>query len=255
MKLNLAMLLAGLAAAGPCAAEDVHVLSAAVMQTVFKEALGEFERSTGHRVVFLYATMGAITDRMLAGESADLVIGSTPSLARLVKEGKINAQTSVTVARVGVGAVVPSGTPVPAFATPDDVRQALLAANTVVYANPAGGGAAGIHVAKVIERLGVAAQVKAKTRFGAGGDVTEVALAQGPGTLGLTQLSEIVAKPGAQFVGPLPAELQNYTGVTAGIPPASKQPAAAAELIAFLKTPVARAAMQRRGMEPIANGD
>jgi len=227
----------------------------AVMQTVFKEAASEFERSSGHRVVLLYATMGAITDRMLAGESADLVIGSTSSLVRLAKEGKVNAQSTVTVARVGVGGAVPTGTPVPAVATPDDVRRALLAAKTVVYANPAGGGAAGIHVARIIERLGVGKEVRAKTRFGAGGDVTEVALAQGPGTLGLTQISEIVAKPGAQFVGPLPTELQNYTGVTAGIPPASAEPAAAAELIAFLKTPVARAAMQRRGMEPVANGD
>ena len=168
---------------------EIHVLSAAVMQTVFKESISGFERSRGHKVVFVYATMGAITERLLGGESADLVIGSTPSLARLEKEGKVLPASLVTVARVGVGAVVPSGTPVPAFATPVDVRRALLAAKTVVYANPAGGGAAGIHVAKVIERLGVAGQVKAKTRFGAGGDVTEVALAQGPGTLGLTQIS------------------------------------------------------------------
>ena len=255
MNLRTATLLGSLAVAAPCAAEEIRVLSAAVMQTIFKEVADEFERSSRHKVVFAYATMGAITERMLGGESADLVIGSTPSLARLAKEGRVSAQSTVTVARVGVGAVVPSGTPVPAFATPDDVRQALVAAKTVVYANPAGGGAAGIHVAKVIERLGVGEQVKAKTRFGAGGDVTEVVLAQGAGTLGLTQISEIVAKPGVDFVGPLPDSLQNYTGVTAGVPAASTQPAAAAELIAFLKTPVARAAMQRRGMEPIANGD
>jgi molybdate transport system substrate-binding protein len=242
-------------AAATCGAAEIHVLSAAAMQTVFKEVLDEFERSSGHKVLFTYTTMGAITERVLGGERTDLVIGSSPSLARLVKEGKVRAESTAIVARVGVGAVVPSGTPVPPFATPDDVREALLAARTVVYANPAGGGAAGIHVTKVIERLGVSDQVKAKTRFGAGGDVTEVALAQGAGTLGLTQISEIVAKPGADYVGPLPASLQNYTGVTAGIPPASTQPHAAAELIAFLKTPPARAAMQRRGMEPIANGD
>jgi molybdate transport system substrate-binding protein len=120
----------------PCGASEIHVLSAAVMQTVFKEAVDDFERSSGHKVVFVYATMGAITERVRGGEPADLVIGSTPSLARLVKEGKVSAQSTVTVARVGVGAVVPSGTPVPAFATPDDLRQALLAAKTVVYAKP-----------------------------------------------------------------------------------------------------------------------
>src|SRR5689334_12841591 len=96
------------ALATPGGAAELHVLSAAVMQTVFKEAIEDFERSSGHKVVFAYATMGAITERVLGGETADLVIGSTPSLARLVQEGKVGAQTTVTVARVGVGAVVPS---------------------------------------------------------------------------------------------------------------------------------------------------
>jgi molybdate transport system substrate-binding protein len=255
MKSRIAMLLIGLAAAAPCAAEEIRVLSAAVMQTVFHEVTAEFERATGHKVFLVYATMGAITERMLGGENADLVVGSTPSIARLAKEGKVSATKVTTIARVGAGAVVPSGTPRPAFATVEDVRAALLGATVVVYANPAGGGAAGIHVAKVLERLGVADAVKAKTRFGVGGDVTEVALAQGAGTLGLTQISEIVGKPGAEYVGPFPDSLQNYTGVTAGIPVGSTQPAAAAALISFLKGEATAAAMKRRGMEPIANGD
>ena len=252
---NVLIAIGLLIVAGPCAAAGIRVLSAAVMQTVFNEVAADFERSSGHRILFVYTTMGAITDRMLGGESPDLVIGSTPSLVRLAKEGRVAAQSTVTFARVGVGAVVPSGTAVPAFATPEEVRKALLESRTLVYANPAGGGAAGIHVGKMLERLGIAEQVKGKTRFGAGGDVTEVALAQGAGTLGLTQISEIVGKPGAEFVGPLPDALQNYTGITAGIPPASTQSAAAAELIAFLKSPASRAAMQRRGMQPLTQGD
>lgn len=254
-KRSLVAPLLALGVAAPCGAAEIRVLSAAVMQTVFKEAAAEFERSSGHRVTFVYATMGAITERVLGGETADLIIGSTPSLARLAKEGKVNPTSTTTIARVGVGAVVPSGTAKPALASADDVRNALLGARVVVYANPAGGGAAGIHVAKVIERLGVADAVTAKTRFGAGGDVTEVALAQGAGTLGLTQISEIVGKPGAEFVGPLPEALQNYTGVAAGIPVGSSQPAAAAALISFLKGETAAAAMKRRGMQPVANGD
>ena len=84
-----------------------------------------------------------------------------------------------------------------------------------MYADPSGGAAAGIHVAKVIDQFGIAADLAPKTRFGRGGDITEVTLAQGPGALGLTQISEMVGKPGAEFVGPLPEGLQNYTGITA----------------------------------------
>jgi len=65
----------------------------------------------------------------------------------------------------------------------------------------------------------------------------------------MTQISEIVEKTGADFVGPFPTELQNYTGVTAGIP--TRMPASAPVLafLSFLRQPVAVAAMKAKGME------
>jgi molybdate transport system substrate-binding protein len=106
-----------------------------------------------------------------------------------------------------------------------------------------------VHIGKVIDQLGIAEQIKPKTRFGAGGDVTEVTMAQGPGTFGMTQISEIVHKPGAEYVGPFPAELQNYTGVTVGTPAGAKPSEAVQALIAFLHGPSASAAIRARGME------
>jgi molybdate transport system substrate-binding protein len=179
-------------------AAEIRILSAAAMQTIFKIAGNEFELSSGHKLVFVYATMGAITNRVMAGETADLIVGSTSSMEQLVNAGRIDGGTRVTIAKVGIGAVVATGTPRPTIATVEELRRSLLAAPTVVYAFPGGGGAAGIHIARVIEQLGIAEQLKPKTRFGAGGDVTEVTLAQGPGALGMTQISEIVNKPGAQ---------------------------------------------------------
>jgi molybdate transport system substrate-binding protein len=237
------------AAPQPAGAAEIRVLSAAAMQTVFGMVAGEFERSSGHKLVFVYTTMGAITERVLTGETADVIIGSTQSMERLAKVGRIDAGSRVTIAKVGIGAVVPSGTPKPPIGSADELKRALLGAATVVYAFPAGGGAAGIHIAKVIGQLGIAEQLKPKTRFGQGGDVTEVTLAQGAGAFGMTQISEIVHKPGADFVGPFPAELQNYTGVTAGIPAGAEPAPAVAELIGFLKSPAAIAAIKARGME------
>ena len=236
-------------AAPPAHADEIRLLSAAAMQTVFHMLTDEFERTSGHKLVFAYSTMGAITERVTAGETADLVIGSTQSLERLAKDGRIDPASRVTIAKVGIGAVVPSGTAKPPIGSAEDLKAALIGAKTIVYAFPAGGGAAGVHIAKVIDQLGIAEQMKQKTRFGAGGDVTEVTMAQGPGAFGMTQISEIVHKPGAEFVGPFPPALQNYTGVTVGTITGAKPSPAVKALVAFLQGPSAVAAIKARGME------
>ncbi len=252
---SISIRIAALAAAVLCAdpapagAAEIRLLAAAAMQTVFRMITDEFERASGHKLVFAYTTMGAITQRVTAGETADLIVGSTQSLEQLAAAGKIEPTSRVTIAKVGIGAVVPTGTAKPPIATAEALKRALLAAPIVVYAFPTGGGAAGVHIGRVIEKLGIAEQLKPKTRFGQGGDVTEVTLAQGPGAFGMTQISEIVNKPGAEFVGPFPAELQNYTGVTVGVPAGAEPSAAVTALIAFLQSPTTVAALKARGME------
>ncbi len=200
-------------------------------------------------LIITYATMGAITQRVLGGEAADLIIGSAPSISILVEEGKLRPGSQFTLCKVGVGIVIPSGPPKPMITSIAEVERALLGAKTIVYADPAGGGAAGIHVARIIERLGIAEQLKPRIKFGGGGDVTEVTLASGPGALGLTQISEIVNKAGAEFVGPLPEELQNYTVVAAGVPVSTVETDAVAAFVAFLKSPRAVATMKASGMQ------
>ena len=237
-----------IAATDSTRAAEVRVLSAAAMQTVLNEIAADFERGSGHKLNFTYTTMGAITHRVLAGETPDVIIGSTASMERLAKEGKIDPDSRMRLARVGVGVVVPAGTPKPPIGSAEELKRALLAAKTVVYADPAGGGAAGIHVARVIDKLGIAEEVKAKTKYGAGGDVTEVTLAQGPGTLGFTQISEIVEKPAAIFVGPLPDGLQNYTGVIAGVPAGAEPSEAVTAFLAFLQSPRAVSVIERKGL-------
>jgi molybdate transport system substrate-binding protein len=226
---------------------ELRLLSAASMQTVFKEILGDFERRSGYKVSLRYSTMGAITDRVANGEQADLVISSPGSIAALVSRGLIDASSEVQIAKTGVGIVIPAGDPALRIDSVEDFKQALLAARVVVYANPAGGGAAGVHIAKVVEKLGIAEVLKPKTKYGAGGDVAEVTIAQGPGALGLTQVSEIVGKPGMQFV-PVPDALQNYTGFVAGTPRGAQPSQAVKEFIAFLRTPEAVAVMKAKGM-------
>ena len=243
-----ALAVALLGGANQARAAEIRLLSAASMQTVFKEIIGDFERTSGHKMVIRYSTMGAITERIMGGEVADLVISSPASISSLVEKGRINTGSQVTISKTGVGIVVPSGSPIPDIASIEDFKRALLAAKTIVYANPAGGGAAGVHIARVIEKLGISEQLNPKTKFGAGGDVAEITLAQREGTVGLTQVSEIVGKPGLEFV-PVPDELQNYTGFIAGTPAGAQQGEAVAAFIRFLKSPEAIATMEAKGMQ------
>jgi molybdate transport system substrate-binding protein len=236
---------------GPSAsAAEIRVLSAAAMQTVFKEIAGDFERASGHRLVIVYGTIGGITQRVLDGETADVIIASAVSMPALVKAGKIEAASQTAICKTGIGVVVPTGTPKPAMASVEDFKHAVLAAKTLVYADPVRGGAAGVHVAKVLQQLGIAEQLKPTIKVGAGGDVTEVTLAHGSGTVGITQISEIVGKPGAEFVGPLPNALQNYTTFVAGTPADAERSDAVDDFILFLSSPRAVAAIEARGMDP-----
>jgi len=238
-----------LAAPAAARAAELRLLSAAAMQSVFKEVASEFERTSGHKLIIEYGTIGGIAQRVQSGETPDFVIGSSLSVPALVKEGRIQPASEVTICKTAIGMVVPVGAVRPRLASVEDFKHALLAAQTIVYADPARGGAAGVHIGRVIEQLGLAEALKPKIRLAAGGDVTEVTLAQGPTALGMTQVSEIVQKPDAQLVGLLPDELQNYTVFVGGIPSAAKQSGAVVDFVKFLSSPTAVAAIKAKGMQ------
>jgi molybdate transport system substrate-binding protein len=239
-----------IASASPAGADEIRLLSAAAMQSVFKEIAGEFERASGHKLTIAYGTIGAVGDRVLRGEPADVAIGSTLIMPGLVNAGRIRADSLVTVCRTGIGLVVRPGVPKPPMSSVEDFKRAVLAAKVLVYADPVRGGAAGVHVGRVLQELGLADRLKSSIKLGAGGDVTEVTIAQGEGALGITQISEIVGKPTAQFVGPMPAPLQNYTVMVAGIPSGAKPSEAVTAFIRFLGSPAAVNAIKAKGMEP-----
>jgi molybdate transport system substrate-binding protein len=244
-----ALITMGLGAAPPACADEIRVLSAAALQSAFPEITRGFEGASGHSLRISYATIGAITQRVLAGEAADVVIGSTLAMPALIQSGKIDPGSQLTVCRTGIGVVIPSGTPTPEIRSVEEFKRAVPAARVVVYADPVRGGAAGVHIGSVFKKLRIADQLKSQMTLAAGGDVTEVTLAQGAGALGPTQISEIVGKPGAEFVGPLPQEIQNETVFVAGTPTGVTPAPAVTAFLAFLKSPAAVAAIQAKGMQ------
>jgi len=232
----------------PGQAAEVHVLSAAAMQSVFKEIREEFQRTSGYRLIPHYGTIGAVNEWTIGGEEADLIISSAQSMPSLVYQGKIQPGSQTAICETGIGIVTAAGIELSVNSV-EDFRRALLAAKVIVYADPARGGAAGVHVAKVIGQLGLTEQIKPKLRLAAGGDITEVTLALGPGALGITQISEIADKPEAQLAGRLPEELQNYTVFVAGVPANAPQSEGAKALLKFLRSPKVVAVIRTKGMK------
>ena len=164
----------------------------------------------------------------------------------LIKQGKIAGDTRVDIARVGIGVAAREGAPKPDIGSVDAFKSLLLSVKSVTYASE---GATGTHFAKVLDRLGITEQVKAKTKPNAPDRLLQ-GVAAGEVELAIHHPFMLSAK-GVQFVGLLPAELQSWFVNTAGVGAAAKQPDAAKALIKHLTTPEAAAVIKAKGMEPL----
>src|SRR5205823_13766751 len=170
-------------------------------------------------------------------------------IAALSSKGKFVSGSRVNLARVAVGVVVKDGTPKPDIGSVVAFKQALLAAKSVAYIDPAAGGSSGIYVAGLLDKLGIAAEVKPKAKLIPGGAVAEH-VARGEAELGIHQISEILPVKGVTLVGPLPADIQNYTTYAAGLGANAKDGEAAKALIKTLTGPAAAEVLKSKGMQP-----
>jgi molybdate transport system substrate-binding protein len=237
-----------LIASGPAKAAEIRVLTAGAFKPVVSEILPEFERRTGHRVQLANDTAGALVRRIEEGEPFDLVMLTPTGIEELGRKGRITG-ASTPLARVGIGVAVKAGTPRPNIATTEAFRDAVAAAPSIAYIDPAAGGSSGIYLDRLFARLGIADAVRAKAVLVPGGLVAE-RVVRGEAVLGIHQISEILAVPGADLVGPLPPDIQNYTVYAGGIAATSIEKEAVGALLATLAGEDGRAVLARKGMEP-----
>ena len=231
------------------AADEIKVLHAGAFTQVMRPIAWDFEGRTGNKVVTQRDTVGALTKRIEGGEAFDLAILTPAAIDGLVTKGRIRPGSRTNLAQVGVGIVVKEGAPRPDISTVDAFRNALLQAKSVAYIDPQAGGSSGIYVAALLERLGIAAQIKPKSVLVHGGAVADH-VANGEAEIGIHQISEILPVAGAVLVGALPQEIQNYTTYAAGIGSVSRDPDAAAALIKSFEGERAAAVMRQKGMAP-----
>jgi molybdate transport system substrate-binding protein len=244
----LVALAAVLMSGAPALAAEIKVFSAGAVEPGLKRAIEAFKRTSGDTVTVEFNTAPQLASRLAAGDVADVLIAPPAALDQQTKDGKVAADGRVVVGKVGAGVVMRADLTAPDVTTTAAFKQAVLAADSVVY-NTA---STGLYIEKLFERLGIAGDIKAKTTRYPNGERVMEHLIHGKGNeIGFGAITEIkLFEPrGLKLVGPLPAEVQNYTTYGAALMTGAPSPQAAKAFLAFLASPEAKQAFAAGGVE------
>jgi molybdate transport system substrate-binding protein len=241
-----------LATCGSAAAVEIKALITTALKTSIEDIAPLFERATGHKLRAAYGPSSTLTKRIVDGEDADFVIVGGDGMDVLIRQGKAMEGRTEKFARSMIGAAVAKGAPKPDISSEDAFRRALLGAKSVAYSDAASGGASGVYLAKVFEKMGIAASLRAKAKLAAGGPDGFAAafVANGEAEIALQPIPELMAVPGVEIVGPLPGDFQNVTTYAAGVTVFAAEPEAAEVLLKFLLTPAAADVFKAKGLDP-----
>ena len=225
-------------------AKTIKILSGGAMRSLMTEIVPLFERASGTKVEIKFRLTSVLKKEIEDGAMFDLALLPRPELEELVQAGKIAEGATADVTRSAVGLAVRAGAPKPDIGTVAAFTRALLDAKSIAYSD----GPSGAYIAGLLGQLGIAEDMKRKTRL-TSGPVAEL-VAAGEAEIGLQQIVAILPVKGAELVGALPAELQNVIIYAAGLAAGTREPAAARGFVAFTKTPQAERLIRLKGMEP-----
>jgi molybdate transport system substrate-binding protein len=225
-------------------AATLKILSGGAMRALLIEAVPLFESAGGIKTDVRFALTSVLKKEIEDGAIFDIALLPRPELDALLEQGSIAAGTQADIARSAVGLAVRAGAPRPDIATVAAFKRALLAAQTVGYSD----GPSGAYVTDLLQRLGIAQEMKPKIRL-TSGPVAEL-VAKGEAEIGLQQIVAILPVKGADLVGPLPGELKNIIVYAAGLSARSASSQAGRRLIAFMATPQVVSIIRAKGMEP-----
>jgi molybdate transport system substrate-binding protein len=249
---RLSYLIAVMAAliAAPAGAADLKVISAGVVRGLIAEIIDDYSRQTGQKFDFTIGTTGQLRNIIATGQHADLIIASSPLMGELEKTGKMMPGSRADLGRVGIGVTVREGAAVPDVSTPDALKNALTAARSVAYTDPAEGGTSGIYFNNLADKLGIGDAVRKKAKLTRGGREAAIEVAEGRAEMAIVFISESMAVKGVKLAGPLPGPLQDYSVYAAAIPASSTDPTAARAFISALTSQAMAARWRENGFEP-----
>jgi molybdate transport system substrate-binding protein len=241
--LAAAVLAHSVAAAG---AAEVKVLASTAIRTSLDALAPQFEKASGHKLVITYGASARLQPAIENG-AFDLAILTASVTDALIKQGKLAAATRADIARSGAGVAVRAGAPRPNIGSTESFKLALLRARSLGYSQT---GATGQFLIGMFQQLGIADEMKPKLRPPPPNRTSLQALADGEIDLLLPQISEAIAFPGVDLVGPLPPEVQTYTVLSAAVGTHAANPDAAKALLGYLGTPAAMSVLGAKGLEP-----
>ena len=223
----------------------VDVLSTLALRGVLVETEAEFRARTGLAITARYKSTNAQLIAIAEGATADVAIITRQAIDQLTAEGKIVPGSARDVAQSGIGLADRSGAPKPDISTVEALKQTILAAKSIAFSRL---GASGVHFAEVIERLGIADEIRRKAIV-SDAYMGEI-VARGEAELAVQQISELMPVAGIDIVGPLPGDLQKISLFAAAIFTAAKNPAGGAKLVSFLAQPELAPILARKGLNP-----
>ncbi len=219
-------------------AADISVLSAGAIEPGIKAAAAAFEKQTGHSVKITFNTAPELRKRMEGNPAFDVVIAPPAVMADFAASAKL-AVARANVGRVGMGVAVRDGTPAPDISTADAIKKSVLSAESLVFNRAS----TGLYLEGLLKKMDVYSQIKSKTtRYPDGASVLEHVIKGKGNEIGFAAVTEILlyTSKGLKLVGPLPADIQNYTSYTAAPLASSPQQALAQQFATYLSGPVGK---------------
>ena len=241
-----AMLGAAVVMAGIANAAEIKVIGSPGTRAPYTLLVPGFEKATGHKVTTTWGGVNAVAKRVADGEVADVVMLPAAQIDDLIKLGKLIADSRVNVATSGIGVAIRAGAPKIDTGSSEGIRKALLAAKTIAYS----AGPSGVHMARLIANWGLTDELKAKIVPPIPDVPIGEVVARGDAEIGFQQVSELLPVTGIDYLGPLPADIQEVTVFSAGVHKAAGTTDAARSLLKFLTAPEAAAIIRKTGMEP-----
>lgn len=236
----------GLFISGAASAAEIKVIASGATKEIINEILPAFEKNSGHKVAIEFTGTANIKKRIAAGETYDLVIVGAPEIDAFAQQGKIASGTRTDLMKSGVGVAVRSGASKPDIGSSEALKKTLLAAKSIGYSS----GPSGDHMVNLVERMGIADQVKPKMKQVPSGSRISTMIESGEAEIGFQQISELIHENGIDYIGPLPSEVQKITVYAAGLHTGAREPEAAKALVKALAAPDAATLIKAHGMEP-----
>lgn len=233
---------------GAVVAAELKVFCTIGVQGAVEELVPRFENASGAKLAMTWATAPMLVRRIQGGETADVMVLNLAGIDSMSKEGRIRPGSGVTLASSIVAIAVSA--PKPDISTPEALKKTLLDAKCISYTDPAAGGASGIHFAKLLDRMGIANEINAKTRYPPPGGYSARFLLTGEAELAVQQKPELMHIDGVEIVGPLPGDLNFVTVFAAGIWTGSMSSETAHAFVKFLQSPGGTAVFEAKGLDP-----